>query len=81
MQVSTKARADIELSVPGEGPDFERFFYAYNLDEDEVLAVLDELEIFQCTQCNWWLHPGEHALGHDCEGHDEMVCGDCCTTN
>lgn len=48
--------------------------------EDDVAETLDYMEIFECVSCGWWLHPGEIYLGHaeDCEGHDEMVCGDCC---
>ena len=62
-------------------PDIWNFAEEHGFDETDVAETLDDLEIYQCTSCGWWLHPGEIYLGHadECEGHEEMICGDCCT--
>ena len=78
----TRLRNLIEQTYPGSctAPTVDAFADEHGFDEMNVAVTLDEMEIFNCVNCGWWSHPGETELGHveDCEGHDEMVCGDCC---
>ena len=77
-----KLQALVQDEYPGSATamDVNAFADKHGFDEIDVAEMLDDLEIYQCAGCGWWQHEGEIFLGHveDCEGHDELICGDCC---
>jgi len=81
-EVVGKVRKTIEDIYPGSCivPGTSVIADELGVDEDFVAQMLDDMEIQECSVCGWWSHSGEHYLGHveDCEGHEEVVCGNCC---
>jgi len=81
-EVMTELMNLIQDTYPGSCmvPGIEVIAEKIGVDEETVAKMLDDMEIQECSVCGWWSHPGEHYLGHveDCEGHEEVVCGNCC---
>jgi hypothetical protein len=48
----------------------------YKLTEDEVHEILEDADVMECHNCNWWQYPGDYCSEHEC--HDEITCTDCC---
>ena len=74
-ELQLKYAQEIEDYVSGScSPNF----YAWEdkgLSDDDVMQVLAEADVNECSVCGWWLYGGEYCTDHD---HDEIVCHHCC---